>query len=67
MRKPELAEKIIQMGGTEDQARLAYRGTHMIYSNPQWILDYVGHIRHIHGKFYEMLPEYTEYSIPLSM
>jgi sugar phosphate isomerase/epimerase len=64
VRKPELADKIIQMGGTEDHARLAYRGTHMIYSNPQWIMDYVKHIRHIHGKFYEMLPEYTEYSIP---
>jgi sugar phosphate isomerase/epimerase len=63
VRKPELAEKIIQMGGTEDHVYWAYSGTHMIYSNPQRILDYVGHIHHIHAKFYEMLPD-RAYSIP---
>jgi sugar phosphate isomerase/epimerase len=62
--KPELANKIIQMGATKEQAHLAYRATHTIYSNPQRILDYMPHIHHIHAKFYEMLPEYTEYSIP---
>jgi sugar phosphate isomerase/epimerase len=62
--KPELANKMIQMGATEEQARLAYRATHTIYSNPQRILDYIQHIYHIHGKFYEMLPDYTAYSIP---
>lgn len=62
--KPELANKIIQMGGTEEQANLAYRATHTIYTNPQRILEYMPHIHHIHAKFFEMLPEYTEYSIP---
>lgn len=62
--KPELANMLIQMGATEEQARLAYRATHTIYSNPQRILDAIQHIYHIHGKFYEMLPDYTAYSIP---
>jgi hypothetical protein len=36
----------------------------MIYSNPRRLLDYMGHIKHFHGKFYEMLDDNTEYSIP---
>jgi sugar phosphate isomerase/epimerase len=62
--KTELADKIIQMGATKEQARLAYRATHMIYSDPKRILDYMQHIHHIHGKFYEMLPDCTAFSIP---
>ncbi len=41
-----------------------YMGTHMIYSNPRRLLDYMKHIKHFHGKFYEMLPNCTDYSIP---
>lgn len=62
--RPELANKIIQMGASEDQVHLAYRATHTIYSNSKRILDYMQHIHHIHAKFFEMLPEYKEYSIP---
>jgi hypothetical protein len=52
------------MGGTKEQANLAYRATHTIYSNPRRLLDYMGYIHPVHGKFYEMLPDCTEYSIP---
>lgn len=62
--KESLAEKVIKLGGREKDIYLAYMGTHMIYSNPRRLLDYMGHIKHVHGKFYEMLPDGTEYSIP---
>lgn len=62
--KESLAEKVIKLGGREKDIYLAYMGTHMIYSNPRRLLDYMQHIKHVHGKFYEMLPDNTEYSIP---
>ncbi len=62
--KESLAQKVIKLGGREKDIYLAYMGTHMIYSNPRRLLDYMPHIKHIHGKFYEMLPDNTEYSIP---
>ena len=62
--KESLAEKVIKRGGREKDIYLAYMGTHMIYSNPRRLLDYMKHIKHFHGKFYEMLPDNTEYSIP---
>jgi hypothetical protein len=43
---------------------MALMGTHMIYADPHKMLDYIPFTSHIHGKFYEMLPDYTEYSIP---
>ena len=62
--KESLAELVIKRGGREKDIYLAYMGTHMIYSNPRRLLDYMKHIKHFHGKFYEMLPDCTEYSIP---
>lgn len=62
--KESLAEMVMKRGGREKDIYLAYMGTHMIYSNPRRLLDYVKHIKHTHGKFYEMLPDCTEYSIP---
>ena len=62
--KESLAQKVIKLGGREKDIYLAYMGTHMIYSNPRRLLDYMAHIKHVHGKFYEMLPDGTEYSIP---
>ena len=56
--------QILKMGGT--QADLAKAGSirHFINVNPRRMLDFMPYIFHIHGKFYEMLPDYTEYSIP---
>lgn len=62
--KESLAEQVFKRGGREKDVYLAYMGTHMIYSNPRRLLDYMPHIKHVHGKFYEMLPDNTEYSIP---
>lgn len=62
--KESLAEMVAKRGGREKDIYLAYMGTHMIYSNPRRLLDYMKHIKHFHGKFYEMLPNCTEYSIP---
>jgi sugar phosphate isomerase/epimerase len=39
-------------------------GAHMIYRDPRTMLEYLPYTAHIHGKFYEMLPDGTEYSIP---
>ncbi len=57
-------EKILQMGGTQNDIYLAKNGTHLIFSNPRRLLDYMPYILHCHGKFWEMLPDYTEVSIP---
>jgi sugar phosphate isomerase/epimerase len=59
-----MVENIFKMGGREQDVYLAFMGTHMCNSNPRRLLDYMHHIKHIHAKFYEMLPDATEYSIP---
>jgi sugar phosphate isomerase/epimerase len=59
-----LMDKVIEMGGSEVDARKAMVGAHMINADPQTMLEYLPYTHHIHAKFYEMLPEYTEYSIP---
>jgi sugar phosphate isomerase/epimerase len=59
-----LEKKVLEMGGTQDDVFSAMMATHMINADPKQILDYIPYLYHIHGKFYEMLPDYTEYSIP---
>lgn len=59
-----LPELILKLGGREKDIYLAMMGTHMIYSNPRRLLDFMPYIKHFHAKFYEMLPDNTEYSIP---
>ena len=56
--------KVIAMGGTEQDIYLTMMGAHMIYRDPRTMLEYLPYTAHIHGKFYEMLPDCTEYSIP---
>ena len=56
--------KIVAMGGTEQDIYLTMMGAHMIYREPRTMLEYLPYTSHIHGKFYEMLPDGTEYSIP---
>lgn len=38
--------------------------THYIYTDPKKLTDHVEFINHVHAKFYEMLPDGEEYSIP---
>jgi sugar phosphate isomerase/epimerase len=56
--------KVVAMGGTEQDIYLTMMGAHMIYRDPRTMLEYLPYTAHIHGKFYEVLPDYTEYSIP---
>jgi sugar phosphate isomerase/epimerase len=60
----ELIGKVIARGGTEQDIYLTMMGAHMIYREPRTMLEYLPYTAHIHGKFYEMLPDATEYSIP---
>jgi sugar phosphate isomerase/epimerase len=60
-----LEEEVKKMGGNEiDLAMADWVAHHMVFTNPRRLLDFMPHIIHIHGKFYEMLDDYTEYSIP---
>jgi sugar phosphate isomerase/epimerase len=66
--KRVLAEYIVanvrEMGGTPIEIQMAEQTRHQVWSNPKRLLEYMPYIFHIHGKFYEMLDERTEYSIP---
>ncbi len=63
-RDESLPEKIRSMGGREEDIYWAFMGTHMIYADPRKMLPYLKYTSHIHGKFYEMVDDKTEYSIP---
>ena len=60
----QMIGKIVAKGGTEQDIYLTMMGAHMIYRDPRSMLEYLPYTAHIHGKFYEMLPDCTEYSIP---
>jgi sugar phosphate isomerase/epimerase len=60
----DLVESVKAMGGNERDIALAQTASHYIYSNPRKLLEQKERIFHIHAKFYEMLPDCTEYSIP---
>ncbi len=63
--KAKLEENILRMGGTaSDVSNALFSLYYIIWSDPRRMLDYMHRIVHVHGKFYEMLPDYTEYSIP---
>jgi sugar phosphate isomerase/epimerase len=57
-------EKILKMGGTQADVAKASTIRHFTNVDPRRMLDFMPYIFHIHAKFYEMLPEYREYSIP---
>ena len=56
--------EILKMGGSEQDIGMARTAKHFINTDPQRIVDYMPYMFHIHAKFYEMLPDYTAYSIP---
>ena len=60
----KLAEEVKKMGGKQLELGMVNSLSHMVSANPRRMLDFMPRIFHIHAKFYEMLPEYTEYSIP---
>ena len=63
-----LAEYVIfdvsRMGGNEQDRRFAESLRHIIWSNPRRLLEFMPHIYHIHAKFYDMVDDTHEYSIP---
>jgi sugar phosphate isomerase/epimerase len=59
-----LNEDIQKMGGTSVDMAVGFAAFYVIYTDPRRILDYMPWVLHVHAKFYEMLPDYTEYSIP---
>lgn len=63
-RNDALPAKILEMGGREEDIFWAMMATHGVYADPKLLREYVPYVKHIHGKFYEMLPEGREYSIP---
>lgn len=59
-----VAEKVKEMGGGPLELGMVQDATRIIYDNPRRLLDFMPRIFHIHAKFYEMLDNGTEYSIP---
>ena len=59
-----IGEEVMKMGGSEQDARKAESTRHFVDTDPRRMLDFMPYIFHIHAKFYEMLPDYREYSIP---
>ncbi len=66
--KGVMAEYIIyevsQMSNKRIDHAVAELSRHNIYNNPNSLLQHMDRIFHVHGKFYEMQEDYTEYSIP---
>jgi hypothetical protein len=60
----ELVRGVTEMGGTPQEIGMAHYAGHHIFADPRRMLPYMPWIFHIHAKFNEMLPDYTEYSIP---
>lgn len=60
----QLIEDVKKMGGNVQDLNMAESMVHIIYENPRRLLEFMPYIHHIHAKFYDMLEDYTEYSIP---
>lgn len=53
-----------KMGGNALDIAWAEQCRHSVYTNPKRLTEFMPYIFHIHAKFYEMLDDGTEYSIP---
>lgn len=60
----QLREDVRRMGGGKLELGLVDDLSRSIFADPRRMLDYKHRIFHIHAKFYEMVDETTEYSIP---
>ena len=56
--------EVKKMGGNATDVAWAEQCRHNVYTNPKRLTEYMPYIFHIHAKFYEMLEEGREYSIP---
>jgi sugar phosphate isomerase/epimerase len=59
-----LIDEVKALGANALDLAMANDIQHMTYVNPRRLLEFMPLIFHVHGKFYEMLDDYTEYSIP---
>ncbi len=59
-----LVEDVKKMGANELDLAMANDIQHMTFVSPRRLLEFLPIIFHVHAKFYEMLDNYTEYSIP---
>lgn len=57
-------ERVQASGADPTTLGFARMTTHFIQTDPKQLTTYAGLINHVHAKFYEMLPDETEYSIP---
>jgi len=65
VRNAGLDQKILAMGGRQQDIYLAMMGSHGVFGNPALLKEYIPYTSHIHGKCYDItVPEYREYSIP---
>jgi sugar phosphate isomerase/epimerase len=58
-----IADEVERMGANDHDREMARYARFQIYENPRRLLEIMPRIFHIHAKFYEMLEDYTEYSI----
>lgn len=59
-----LRDDVTKMGGGDLELAMLNDITRIVYHDPKTLLEFMPRIFHIHAKFYEMLDETTEYSIP---
>lgn len=60
----QVAERVKQMGGGPLELGMVTDVKRLYNENPRRLLDFMHRIFHVHAKFYEMLDDQTEYSIP---
>ena len=56
--------EVMQMSDKPIDRMVAEQTRYYSYTNPRQLLPYMDRIFHIHAKFYEMVDDQTEYSIP---
>ncbi len=60
-----VCDQVVQMGARPEDIGMVYYGVrHNLYSNPERMLEYMPLIFHVHATLNEMLPDYTEFSVP---
>lgn len=60
----DLPGEVERRGGNAKTLDLAQQATRYIYSQPERLWEIAPYIHHVHGKFYEMTEDGSEYSIP---
>jgi sugar phosphate isomerase/epimerase len=58
-----ITDDVERMGANDYDREIARQAKFQIYVDPRRLLEFMPRIFHIHAKFYEMLPDNTEYSI----